>query len=114
MSMFGLSFSWHRLSQWSLSELVAVVGDKIPSPSPNPSFLDRIFNQERTFWLFLSQILSATQSCREVLKKAQMWLFLSSVLPDKKKHLFQYVRLLSGSRQIEPKLLGRSGSSCAF
>jgi hypothetical protein len=86
-SMLGVSFSWNRLSQWTLSELVEVVGDKIPPPSPDPSFLDRIFNQERTFWLFLSQILSATQSCREALKKAQMWLSLSG-LPAKKKHLF--------------------------
>ncbi len=90
MSMFGLSVSWDRLSHLTLSELVAVVGDKIPPPIPDPSFLDRIFNQERTFWLFLNQILSATQSCREALKKAQMWLSLSadqSALSDKKKHL---------------------------
>jgi hypothetical protein len=90
MSMFGLSFSWNRVSHWTLSELVAVVGDKIPPPPPNPSFLDRIFNQERTFWLFLNQVLSATQSCRVALKQAQMWLSLSSVsaLSGKKKHLF--------------------------
>ncbi len=81
--MSYLSISWNRLSHLTLSELVAIVGDKIPPPPLNPSFLDRIFNQERTFWLFLGQILSATQSCGEALKKAQMWLLLS----DKKKPL---------------------------
>lgn len=81
---------WNRLSCLPLNELGAVVGDKIPAPPRNPSFLNRIFNQERTFWLFLGQILSATQSCQEALKKAQMW--LSTLNPHvgkgKKKPLF--------------------------
>ena len=90
--MLNLSSAWNRLSHLTLNELVAVFDDKIPEAPITPSYLDRIFNQERTFWLFLSQILSATQSCREALKKAQMWHSLS----NKKKHLFQYFRLLSG------------------
>lgn len=85
--MSYLSTFWNRLSHLRLSELAAVVGDRIPSPPINPSFLDRIFNQERTFWLFLGQVLSATQSCQEALKKAQMWLSLSHSDSDKKKHL---------------------------
>lgn len=82
--MSFVSSLWNRLSYLTLSELVAIVGDKIPLPPINPSFLNRIFNQERTFWLFLGQILSADQSCDGALKKAQMWL---STL-NKKKHLF--------------------------
>lgn len=80
--MSFLTSSWNQLSHLTLSELAAVVGERIPPPPVNPSFLDRIFNQERTFWLFLGQILSATQSCGDALKKAQMWLLLS----NKKKH----------------------------
>jgi hypothetical protein len=76
--MSYLSSFGNRLSHLTLSELIAVVGDKVPPPPINPSFLDRIFNQEETFWLFLSQILSATQSCGEALKKAQMWLSSSN------------------------------------
>lgn len=82
--MSYLSFFGNRLSHLTLSELIAVVGDKVPPPPINPSFLDRIFNQEETFWLFLGQVLSATQSCGEALKKAQMWLSSS----NKKKALF--------------------------
>jgi hypothetical protein len=80
--MLSLSALWNQLSHLTLSELAAIVGDKIPSPPVNPSFLNRTFNQERTFWLFLGQVLSATQSCQEALKKAQMWLASS----NKKKH----------------------------
>jgi hypothetical protein len=72
--MSYLSFFEDRLSQLTLSELIAVVGNKVPPPPINPSFLNRIFNQEETFWLFLGQVLSATQTCQEALKKAQMWL----------------------------------------
>lgn len=79
LSSFG---NW--MSHLTLSELMAVVGDKVPPPPINPSFLDRIFNQGQTFWLFLSQVLSANQSCGEALKKAQMGLFFS----NKKKPFF--------------------------
>lgn len=95
--MSYLSSFGNRLSHQNLSELIAVVGDKIPPPPINPSFLDRIFNQEQTFWLFLGQVLSATQSCREALIKAQMWLTSS----NKKKPLYQYIRLLSGESQVK-------------
>lgn len=105
--MSFLSFFWNQLSDLTLSELASVVGDKIPSPPINPCFLDRIFNQERTFWLFLSQVLSATQSCKEALRKAQMWLLFSK----KKKHFFQYIGLLSGQSQVKPRVSGYSGAS---
>lgn len=109
--MSYLSSFLNRLSGLTLSELAALVGDKIPPPPANPSFLDRIFNQERTFWLFLGQILSATQSCQEALKKAQMWLSALNLNWDKKKHLFQYVRLLPGQGQIKWGLPGSGGPS---
>lgn len=96
----------NHLSALTLSELSAVVGDRIPSPPPNPSFLERIFTQERTFWLFLGQVLSATQSCQEALKKAQGWLSVlsSTSSSDKKKHLLQHVGLLSGTQPVKPGL----------
>lgn len=82
-----ISSFWGRLASSTLCELVALVGDMIPLPeiSTSQSQLkrDRIFNQWRTFWLFLGQILSATQACQEALMKAKLWLSLSA-LPDKK------------------------------
>ncbi len=100
--MFQVSSFYTQLSAFSFSELSAVVGERIPPPPVNPSFLDRIFTQERTFWLFLGQILSATQSCQEALKKASMW--FSALNLNKKKHLIQYLRLLPGESQAEPGL----------
>jgi len=77
--MSYLSSFGNRLSHLTLSELMGVVGDKIPPPPINPSFLHRIFTQEETFWLFLSQILSPNQSCEEALIKAQMRLSSSNI-----------------------------------
>jgi hypothetical protein len=79
-----ISSFWDRLASSTLCELVALVGDMIPLPEISTLQLqrDRIFNQWRTFWLFLGQILSATQACQEALIKAQLWLALSA--PDKK------------------------------
>lgn len=100
-----LSAFWSRLSDSSLCELIELLGDNVPLPEVNPKRRDRVFNQWRTFWLFLGQILSATQSCCETLKKAQAWLYLAQAEAEKeaqankKKHLIQYIRLLSGSNQ---------------
>jgi len=98
-----LSAFWSRLAESSLCELIELLGNNVPLPEVDPKRRDRIFNQWRTFWLFLGQILSATQSCCETLKKAQAWLYLAQVETeaqgDKKKHLIQYIRLLSVSNQ---------------
>lgn len=100
-----LSAFWSRLVDSSLCELIELLGDNVPLPEVDPKTRDRVFNQWRTFWLFLGQILSATQSCCETLKKAQAWLYLAQAeteaetIGDKKKHLIQYIRLLSGSNQ---------------
>ncbi len=73
----------------TLSELSELFGDKIAMPEVSPvprirkgrniivdyEARDRIFNQWRTFWVFLSQVLSFNQSCREALIKAQLWLW---------------------------------------
>lgn len=91
MSRYVSTF-WDRLAESSLCELVELVGDRIPLPDIDTSSRDRIFNPWRTFWLFLGQVLSFTQSCREALIKAHAWL----LLVDKKKHFCQYVRLVSG------------------
>jgi hypothetical protein len=98
-----VSTFWDRFASSTLCELVALVGDRIPFPDIDPRQRDRIFNPWRTFWLFLGQILSATQACQEALKKAQMWLSLPALsalsalsASGKKKHLlyFRYLRYL--------------------
>ena len=72
-----LSTFWGRLATSSLSELVELFGNKIPWPDGDPSRRDRVFNQWRTFWLFLTQVLSFTQTCGEALKKAQAFLCMN-------------------------------------
>ncbi len=100
-----LSAFWSRLTDSSLCELIELLGPNIPLPEVHPKKRDRVFNQWRTFWLFLGQILSATQSCSEILKKAQGWLYLGqaeeeeNAKANKKKSLIQYVRLLPGTSQ---------------
>jgi hypothetical protein len=90
-----ISSFWSRVASSTLCELVELFGDKVCWPKVDPSRRDRTFNQWRTFWLFLSQVLSATQTCREALRKAQAWLYLKHL--KKKKRFIQHVGLLSGS-----------------
>jgi len=85
-----ISSFWNRLAVSSLSELVELFGDKISWPEVPPvrqirrglkvredyEYRDRVFNQWRTFWMFLSQLLSSAQTCSEALKKAQAWIWL--------------------------------------
>jgi hypothetical protein len=102
-----LSAFWSRLTDSSLCELIELLGSNIPLPRIDPKKRDRVFNQWRTFWLFLGQILSTNQSCSETLKKAQGWLYLmqaeeeekSNTKANKKKPLIQYIRILSGTYQ---------------
>jgi hypothetical protein len=91
-----MSTYWERVSSSTLCELVELFGDKVPLPQPNEKRRDRIFNEWRTGWLFLGQVLSNDQSCREALKKAKLWLYLGKT--DKKKHFIQYICLLSGPK----------------
>lgn len=72
-----VSSYWSRLAVSSLCELVELFVDKVPLPDIDLSCKDRVFNPWRTFWLFLGQILTVTQTCREALRKAQVWLSLS-------------------------------------
>ena len=94
-TMNYISSFWGRLASSSLCELVDLVGDMVswpdvdvnpgpgpgPGPDPDPDthyhYRDRVFNPWRTFWLFLGQVLSVTQTCREALRKAQAWLCLN-------------------------------------
>ena len=85
-----ISSFWNRLAVSSLSELVELFGDKIPWPDVPPvrqirkgikvreayEYRDRVYNQWRTFWMFLSQLLSSAQTCSEALKKAKAWIWL--------------------------------------
>ncbi|UCH94289.1 MAG: IS4 family transposase [Candidatus Aminicenantes bacterium] len=90
-----VSTFWGRVASSALCELVNLFGGMVSFPGRDvyrdrkkdkdvfPR--DRIFNQWRTFWIFFGQILSLTQSCREALKKAQVWLFMSNIslsMPD--------------------------------
>jgi hypothetical protein len=46
----------------------------LPLPKPQR---DRLFSPRVTFWLFLSQALQPGTSCREVVRKALVWLFVT-------------------------------------
>lgn len=62
------------LAKKPLGELVELFGAHVKLPenfgSPDRT---RLFSPERTFWLFLSQVLSADGSCREVVRKFLAW-----------------------------------------
>lgn len=62
-----------HLASSSLCELADLIGHRVPAPDKDKSFRNRIFNQWRTFWLFIAQVLSDNQTCREALRKAQAW-----------------------------------------
>lgn len=99
-----------RLVDSTLCELVELFKDKISWPdlpsgrgnrgnrgnsSKSGERRDRIFNQWRTFWIFLGQALSHSQSCTEALRKAQAWLWNK----DKKK--FHPIQRHSANLDIE-------------
>lgn len=81
---------WERLASSSLNELVELFGTKISWPDVPPirqvrrgtndkirkeyEYRDRIFNQWRTFWISLGQVLSPDQTYGEAQKKAQKWI----------------------------------------
>lgn len=62
------------LAKKPLGELVELFGAQLKLPedfgSPDRT---RLFSPKRTFWLFLSQVLSADGSCREVVRKFLAW-----------------------------------------
>jgi len=65
------------LSGAPLGELMELFGPLISLPddfgSPKRK---RLFSPSQTFWMFLSQVLAADGSCREVLRKFLAWLSL--------------------------------------
>ena len=71
-----LSANARRLRSSSLSDLIALFNDWVYLPKdPTRSLRVRVFSTWRTFWLFLSQVLSSSHTCRESVRKAQAWLF---------------------------------------
>jgi len=112
-----LSMFWSRIVSSTLCELVALFGDKIPLPDVAPvrqvrkgnqagqeyEPRDRIFNQWRIFWMFLGQTLSWTQSCREALRKSQVWLWHS----EKKKISSNTSAYCQGRNRLNPKYLDK-------
>ena len=66
-----------RIRRNCVGELSQVFGQwlELPESFGNPG-RKRLFFQSRTFWLFLSQVLSADQACREVVRKFLVWLGL--------------------------------------
>jgi len=69
-----------HVTQHSLSELTEVFGPWIDLPETfGQSQRRRLFCPlSRTFWLFLSEVLSTDRSCRESVRKALAWLALRS------------------------------------
>jgi len=64
-----------RLSQLPLEQFGRRLQPLIPFPQQAPApFRQRVFSCWRTFWLFLFQILSPGQSCRETVQAAKSWL----------------------------------------
>lgn len=69
-----------RISQHSLSDLTEIFHPWIDLPETfGPPGRRRLFCPlSRTFWLFLSEVLSADRSCRETVRKALVWPALES------------------------------------
>ncbi len=67
-----------RIRQASLGKLAGLFDQYIHEPLLNPadsgsSSRERLFSTRTTFWAFLSQVLSPEGSCREALRKLQVW-----------------------------------------
>jgi len=63
-----------RLAAQPIEELVSLFGTWLAVEQVlGAAQRDRLFGPARTFWLFLSQTLSADGSCREVLRKFLAW-----------------------------------------
>jgi hypothetical protein len=68
------------INQHSLSDLTEIFAPWIDLPETfGPPGRRRLFCPlQRTFWLFLSEVLSADRSCRETVRKALVWLALKT------------------------------------
>jgi hypothetical protein len=67
-----------EFSQSTIAEISEVFGKWIELPDNlRKTERKRLFTPSRTFWLFLSQALSADGSCREVLRKFLAWLAIT-------------------------------------
>ena len=63
------------LAKVPLGELIALFGEQVALPDGfGGKGRKRLFSAEQTFWLFLSQTLSADGSCREALRTFLAWL----------------------------------------
>ncbi len=73
-----MSSFWRRLADSPLCELVELFGNQVcwPQLDTPVRYRDRVFGQWQTFWIFVGQVLSHSQSCCEALRKAQAWLWL--------------------------------------
>ena len=70
----------NQISKHSLSELTEIFAPWIVLPETfGPPGRNRIYSPlTRTFWLFLSEVLSHDRSCRETVRKALAWLAIRS------------------------------------
>jgi hypothetical protein len=68
-----------RVFQTNLSDLPALFAEWIPEVLGNHSGAKkrkRPFTRRVVFWLFLSQCLTRTEPCREIVRKLMVWLYL--------------------------------------
>ena len=66
-----------RVKRVCLSDMVCLFGRWLcVTPLVNRDKRKRLFCSERTFWLFLSQVLQGNISCKETVQKALAWLCL--------------------------------------
>lgn len=76
----SLATCLRHINQHSLSDLTEIFAPWIDLPETfGPPARRRFFSPlSRTFWLFLSEVLSADRSCRETVRKALAWLALQT------------------------------------
>lgn len=67
-----LSFHKRRLLTLPVTTLVQTAGSFLRPPNEAPA-RTRVFTPWVTFWLFLAQVLSHAQTCREAVRQAQGW-----------------------------------------
>jgi hypothetical protein len=69
------------LQKATMDELAHLFGRWVPLEKHLDAERRRLFSPERTFWLFLSQVLSADGSCQEAVRKFLAWRALEGEKP---------------------------------
>lgn len=82
-----------RLLALPVTALVQTAGSFLRPPNERPA-RTRVFSPWVTFWVFLAQVLSRAQTCREAVRQTQGWFRAQEERELSSKHL----GLLPGAR----------------